>query len=1434
MGRWPPAAEAGCQATVSVVARLGCAADRCDGGDVARAHRPDDAPLYDLAAEWVDRCLRGDGSLFDEEREQLWTLKNFERLRAIFTEQPDESSDPFLVKLGRQLAGASDDLVLLFGEVLYVHLLIANDIGGAAKRDNVTAVLSHMKEGVKLPDRLDERLERGLVNTGVAYKTYRPQQLWLFIDVVIALKSRLPEQRRAALEDPWRFRDLVLQVPHEAAFTQRNALLHLVHPDTFEDCVSRDHKQQFVDAYGHLTTNADDVDRALLEIRDALESEAGEPVNLYREPYRSQWARERLQAWDVLTAVAPVVLDWGQYDVEERTYKLELAEQLRGLYAGERDLGWSVDVVRAINRTNLVNFRPLGRLRTWGKEHPAQLDAAFAALVDADQPVAALDRFAAGVSEVLSTRGARLSVGAVLLFGMDPSTYAPWRAQATSSYARLLGYALPTDGSDSEQYGAYLEMLDVVSEELERRGLDLRDRLDAQALLWVVAGKDLDADPFTTLPRSTRRKLAAWRGDESPIDDEDDGAGRGSLEDRWRADRIRQIAAAAAELEEDRASASAPSPEQRRTYAVEALRQLDERGNLEAFLADYRDSEQSLEHTRKGAHQTFLSTLERRADDPVEAARVVAAALTAPASVDQIGERLEPLVDLAQRTGTPHAPAAGMAPLVASAFWNLQNTQWLPLYRTAEDALSWWGWLPSSSDGTERYRTYLDAFRDRETVEALRRVGNGWFPGLDPSLGERLALNREQADDEDLASDRTRNLEHVRADLKVLDRCIVDALTHQLGQPLETVTSALEGRSATDAFIAWRPRNSVANPPPDLRLWITADGIAIGVHPGGGRDHLAESFEIARQRRLDDVELFGITVDERGHRSFTQTEELSAGQDLLVGRWYPGSSALGRSDLVDDLAALVTRLKPLLGAWLANLGAGPIPITGQTDDALAKQVERFVRERGYPSLKERQQIEARAELRQVLTPEGLDNYDLDGMRRVVNSSAGGGPGPQSVLNITLRDASAEELDRFFDAVRYLLWDGDEPETVRIDRLLDKDDLGVPGLGESVVVKMLATAHPDRWVPAFPLRGPMGKLRLLEALGLPHELVGTTGEQQVRANDALRDRLEPHFPGDTWGMKDFAYWLASQEEVVETTAGVDLIEKAATDLHVSVDFLREVVELLREKRQIILYGPPGTGKTYLARRLARALVNDDETRYRLVQFHPSYSYEDFFEGYRPDVDGDGQLTYQLQQGPFAQMVEAAEASPAAEHVMIIDEINRANLPKVFGELLFLLEYRDEPAYTQYRPSEPFTVPQKLYLIGTMNTADRSIALVDAALRRRFHFVGFFPHEGEVAGLLRRWLEARNGPTWVADLLDQVNGELRRDLGGPHLQIGPSYFMVDGLDRTKLERIWRYSIHPYIEEQLFGQQDRIDRYRFEAVWSRFQPDPSGIPGEDDDAP
>ena len=121
---------------------------------------------------------------------------------------------------------------------------------------------------------------------------------------------------------------------------------------------------------------------------------------------------------------------------------------------------------------------------------------------------------------------------------------------------------------------------------------------------------------------------------------------------------------------------------------------------------------------------------------------------------------------------------------------------------------------------------------------------------------------------------------------------------------------------------------------------------------------------------------------------------------------------------------------------------------------------------------------------------------------------------------------------------------------------------------------------------------------------------------------------------------------------------------------------------------------------------------------------------------------GQMTYRLRAGSAgADGATWPLNAPGKRHVMVIDEINRANLPKVLGELLFLLEYRDEQVPTLYRPDDPFELPKDLWFIGTMNTADRSIALVDAALRRRFHFVPFFPNHGPMAGLLDRWLEGR---------------------------------------------------------------------------------------------
>ena len=161
------------------------------------------------------------------------------------------------------------------------------------------------------------------------------------------------------------------------------------------------------------------------------------------------------------------------------------------------------------------------------------------------------------------------------------------------------------------------------------------------------------------------------------------------------------------------------------------------------------------------------------------------------------------------------------------------------------------------------------------------------------------------------------------------------------------------------------------------------------------------------------------------------------------------------------------------------------------------------------------------------------------------------------------------------------------------------------------------------------------------------------------------------------------------------------------------------------------------------------------------------------------------------------------------MLVIDEINRGNVARVFGELYFLLEYRgpDHEISLQYS-NKKFSLPNNLWFIGTMNTADRSIALVDAALRRRFHFVPFFPDQPPVKDLLRRWLAIHKPDLlWVADdILDEANAKL----DDRNLAIGPSHFMRPDLDEEWVKLIWDHSILPYIQEQLFGETERLAEF------------------------
>ena len=333
------------------------------------------------------------------------------------------------------------------------------------------------------------------------------------------------------------------------------------------------------------------------------------------------------------------------------------------------------------------------------------------------------------------------------------------------------------------------------------------------------------------------------------------------------------------------------------------------------------------------------------------------------------------------------------------------------------------------------------------------------------------------------------------------------------------------------------------------------------------------------------------------------------------------------------------------------------------------------------------------------------------------------------------------------------------------------------------------------------------------------------EARSRGHDRPADRLEAQ--SVVWALENqFRDPKTSDPKPARRTGNSNGPDPEPSDLRTLADellfdvaFFQQVETLLADKRQVIFQGPPGTGKTFVARKLAACLAGSRE-RVRLVQFHPSYAYEDFIQGYRPMLT-DGQPGFALRKGPLLDMAERARDEPDARHFLVIDEINRGNLAKVFGELYFLLEYRGEELRLQYS-DEPFSLPANLHVIGTMNTADRSIALVDLALRRRFHFVEFHPAEPPVRGLLGRWLEKHApGMAWVADVVDRAN----RALDDRQAAIGPSYFLKPGLDDAAVRRIWKHNVLPYVEERLAGEHDRLGDFDLDRLRASESDDGAG---------
>ncbi len=288
-----------------------------------------------------------------------------------------------------------------------------------------------------------------------------------------------------------------------------------------------------------------------------------------------------------------------------------------------------------------------------------------------------------------------------------------------------------------------------------------------------------------------------------------------------------------------------------------------------------------------------------------------------------------------------------------------------------------------------------------------------------------------------------------------------------------------------------------------------------------------------------------------------------------------------------------------------------------------------------------------------------------------------------------------------------------------------------------------------------------------------------------------------------------------EEPKEIVNEDEDVYKGLNEIFIDNNKVEKIIRLLKRKKNIIFQGVPGVGKTFVIERIIKHGFKVGEKNIQFVQFHQSFSYEEFIEGLRPNLDG----SYTVEAGIFKEFVDRTKEDRDSPYFMIIDEVNRGNISKIFGELLVLIENdkRNKSKVILPYSKEEFSIPDNLYIICTMNTADRSLSLVDYALRRRFSFITLEPafnNEKFKRFMVKNCNYTEQEVQLIVDDMNKVNAKIIEYLG-VNFQIGHSYFVQKkpvGTDFDELRKeILEYDIIPTLEEYFFDEEDKVDEFR-----------------------